>query len=462
MNLSRFFQFSAPLTLVAVAELAIGPSSRAAPGRNNDMTWLSKPLSLVDCLNLALSQNSAILKGKRDLEATYGLVVQTRAVAMPKLQATGNYQWTDQIEELTIAPGTAISFQRENQWSAGLRVVQSIYEGGRISATLRTATLSKAQALAQYQSIIADALLQVRVSYYDVLLAARQIDVQKASLVLLGRELEDTAHRFEAGTVPRFNVLRAEVAVANARPLLIRAENTYRIAKNNLANLLGCNLPPDLWQDIPLTLTGSLEPEPYNIELPAALTMALERRPELAALRQAEALRSEAIKAARAAYFPSLQLFAGHAWRNATFQKDLAADIAGWNVGAQVTWNIFDGLQTRGKVQEARALQEKAQLDLEDYVRRVELEVRTAYSALIEAREVLASQERVQEQADEALRLANSRAEAGTGTQLDVLDAQTALTQARTTQIQARHDYLVAKARLERAIGMDLSPAATK
>jgi outer membrane protein TolC len=111
---------------------------------------------------------------------------------------------------------------------------------------------------------------------------------------------------------------------------------------------------------------------------------------------------------------------------------------------------------THGKVVQARALYEKSKTDVDDKGRQIELEVRTAYSDFIEAREVLESQQKVQEQADEALREARARAEAGTGTQLDVLDAETSLTQARTTQIQALHDYAVARARLERAIGEDM------
>ena len=91
-------------------------------------------------------------------------------------------------------------------------------------------------------------------------------------------------------------------------------------------------------------------------------------------------------------------------------------------------------------------------------MRRIELEVRTAYSQFIEAKEVLESQQKVVEQADEALRLANARAEAGTGTQLDVLSAQTALTEARSTQAQALRDYAVARARLQRAIGDGAPP----
>jgi outer membrane protein TolC len=85
--------------------------------------------------------------------------------------------------------------------------------------------------------------------------------------------------------------------------------------------------------------------------------------------------------------------------------------------------------------------------------------VRTAYSDFLEAKEVLDSQTKVQEQAEEALREANARFDAGTGTQLDVLDAETSLTQARTTQVQALHDYATARARLERAIGAEFVAA---
>ena len=111
---------------------------------------------------------------------------------------------------------------------------------------------------------------------------------------------------------------------------------------------------------------------------------------------------------------------------------------------------------TRGKVIQARALYEKSRTDVEDRARQIELEVRTDYSHFIEAQEVLDSQKTVQAEAEEALREAEARADAGTGTQLDVLDAQTSLTQARTTEIQALHDYATARARLERAIGADL------
>ena len=137
---------------------------------------------------------------------------------------------------------------------------------------------------------------------------------------------------------------------------------------------------------------------------------------------------------------------------------ELNHDIHGWNAGAQLTWSIFDGALTYGKVKQAKALFEKSRTELDDQSRQIELAVRTAYSDFIQARETLESQQKVQEQADEALREANARAAAGAATQLDVLNAETALTQARTTQITAQRDYAAARARLERAIGADLAP----
>jgi outer membrane protein TolC len=459
-NLSRKFyraclnRFAVGLIIAVTAPSVRSQTNTATTVTPNLPAWITRPLSLADSLNIALQKNGTILKAKNDLEASYGVVVQTRAVVIPKVKATGNYTDTDPdaIDAIPI-PGFSPPHQ---SWTSGIQILQSIYEGGRMVSALRTARLTKQQALLQYQTVVSDTLLATRVAYYDVLLAAQQIVVNEASVSLLGKELEDQQHRYEAGTVPRFNVLRAEVAVANARPALIHARNDYRITKNNLSNLLGYNLPREVWEDIPLQLTDTLEAVPYQVALPAAVAQALEKRTELGALRTAEALQEENVVTAKSGYKPSIQAFAGYGWHSSQFTNDLSHDLNGWNIGAQLSWDIFDGMLTRGKVIQAKALHDKSKTELDDTARRIELEVRTAYSTFIEAREVLESQQKVQEQADEALRLARARAEAGTATQLDVLDAENSLTQARTTQIQALHDYAVARARLERAIGQDM------
>jgi outer membrane protein TolC len=421
----------------------------------NSAAWISRPLSLADCLNVALQQNATILKAQNDLEAAHGVVVQTRAVALPQLTASGQYKYTDPsaVENFPNSPGSP-----NQNWNAGIQLVQSIYEGGKMTAAFRAADATKQQALAQFQTVVADTLLNTRVAYYDVLLAAQQITNHAASVNLLQNELDDQQHRYNAGTVPKFNVLRADVAVANERPNLIQARNSYRIAKNNLSNLLGYNLPRDIWEDVPLNLSDPLDAAPYDVNLPDAIEQALANRTELTVLRKTVELQRLNIVNAKSGYKPTVSLFAGYGWYNAQFTQPvtLGHDINGWNAGAELQWNIFDGALTHGKVIQANALFEKSKTDLVDQSRQIEIEVRTAYSDFIEAREVLESQKTVQAEAEEALSEAKSRADAGTGTQLDVLDAETSLTQARTTQIQALHDYDTARAKLQRAIGEDM------
>lgn len=444
----------------AAGSPAAAPATSATSATNGPPAWLNQPLSLTDCLNMAFDRNAAVRKSRAEIEAAHGVSIQTRAIVIPKVQAAGDYGVTEDslVDRLDLSQFPALGgFQGidpgTQRWTVGVRLVQSLYEGGRMRSSLRTARLLERQALAQHNAVLANTAADVRVAYYDVLLAAKEIEVSLASVELLEKELEDNQRRFRAGTVPRFNVLRAEVELANARPRVSRARNAFRIAKNVLVDRLGYPVPKEIWDDIPLTLTDTLDVPKLEIEVPQAIAQALDRRPELVALRHGEALRREGVVNARSGYLPRLQGYVGYAARKSTFTDAFDEEVHGWEAGVQASWYLFDGAQTRGKLLEARAQLEQSQVDTDDATRRIELEVRSAYSTLVEAWEVLESQAKVVEQADEALRLARARADAGTGTQLDVLSAQTALTDARTTQIRAKREYAVARVRLERAIG---------
>jgi outer membrane protein TolC len=452
---------TAALVLGALGLGALGAMADSVSTTTNNI--FNHPLALVDVVNLALRDNPNILRAQKDIEAAEGVVIETRAIAVPKVAVTGGYSAFQPSDVDVLAfniPGMPhISFGNFQNWVSQVKLVQSLYEGGRILSSLRSARLTREQSALNYQTTVADTVRDVEIAYDDVLLGLDQIAVQEASVELLTRELSDTRQRFDAGTVPRFNLLRAQVELANEQPKLIHARNDYRIAKNNLANLMGFSVPKEIRADIPLILADKLEANPYSIDLSRAITLALERRTELAALRKAQALRQEDVISAKAGYKPSIQAFGGYDAHNTTLSTDLGITDHGWMTGVQLTWNIFDGRRTQGRVKETQAQLERAGVDLDDAGRRIELEVRTAHSNFIEADETLQSQQKNVEEAEEALRLARARSEAGTGTQLDVLSAQTALTDARVTQIQALHDYCVARARLDRAMGIN-TPAA--
>lgn len=454
-------QYLLVLAVVAGVATGMGLAADTNSSATNLPPWLGRPLSIGDCLNMALACNANVLRSRKDLEVAHGLSVQTRAVVIPKIQVGADYgivgdDAVDRLEFPTLPflpEGFGGIDPGDQRWSADIRLVQTISEGGRLRSALRTARLQNEQALAQHNVVLANVTAEVRTAYYDVLLTEQQITVSEASVALLQKELEESQRRFEAGTVPRFNVLRAEVELANAHPRLSRARNAHRITKNILVKLLGYQLPREIWEDIPLHLTDTLEVPLINTTVPEAVAHALEQRPELQVVRKSQQLRREGVVQARSGALPRLQSYVGYGARKSLFTPDLDREVHGWEAGVQLTWNIFDGALTRGKVAEADALLDRTQVDYDDLVREIELEVRTACSSLTEAWEVLQSQQKVIEQAEESLRLARARAEAGTGTQLDVLGAQTALTDARTTTIRAKRDYAVARVRFERAIG---------
>jgi len=267
--------------------------------------------------------------------------------------------------------------------------------------------------------------------------------------VLLTDQLKDQQNRFDAGTVPRFNVLQAEVELANARPDLIRAKNNFHISRLQLAKTLG--LDTDDEPDV----TGTLRIVPREVNLSRALIAARSNRAILKAQQNTVAGGEQQITVAKAGYKPSLTADVGYEFVNSRDTTDLAKVTNGWYLGVNGTWAIFDGFQTRGQVEQARASLASAKVNLSDSLQQVDLEVQKAYAQAKVSREVIASQAKVVEQADEALRLARERLNAGAGTQLDVLNARLALTKARTTQKQALSDYNVALAEYDRATGAE-------
>ena len=441
------------LVLVSLL-LAIGLPITAAI--TNAVPLPSGPLTLDQALEFALTHNVTLRKGRQDLEEAQGLAIQQRAARLPRLAATGAYQQLDEarIERVQFsAAQPATPFLNNQSWNANLVVTQPIYAGGKYNSMARSSRLTREAALASYQALVANTLLEVRTAYSDVLLAVEQIVVQEASKKLLERELETARRSLEAGTVPRFNVLRAEVELANALPPLIRARNQERISRNTLALLLGCDIPADTGVDIPLRTADSLKAEPFEVSVGAALNAAWLRRPEIKAAQSTSQLRHEEVLQTRADLLPSLSGTAGYGVQNRNFIRDLDQTLGGWTVGVQANWLLFDFGQTQAKVNMARAREERARLEVEDVRRRIELEVRTAFSLFMESKEVLVSQTRVIEQAEEAVRLVTARADAGSSTQLEVLSAQTALKLSRTQYSQALRDYTVARAKLERAMG---------
>jgi TolC family type I secretion outer membrane protein len=423
--------------------------------RADDGTSL-QTLTLQQCIDLALKQNPSVLKAQQEIRRTHGLVVEARAGIIPHVTASGDYTQIDTraIDRFPFGTNAApVEFKNQQQpWSAQIEASQLLYAGGRVLAGLRAAKFSDQIAILGFQRTVADTILNVRTAFYQILLNKAQVAVREQSVKLLDQQLEDARHRFDVGAVPRFNVLRAEVELANAKPPLIRAQNDLRLAREALVKLLAID-SPQTRDFTPITFAGDLTYEHRPWELGKALSDALAQRPELQGAEKQVAVTKETVKVAQAGYKPEVSVFGDYRIYDSTFGSDLDNTVHGWLVGARATWPLFDGLQTKGRITQARAQRVQAELDYADTRRGIELEVRQAYSDYLQALELLEAQKKTVEQAEESLRLAEARFRAGTGTQLDVLSAQTALTEARSNEIQALYDYNVAIATLERVTG---------
>lgn len=351
------------------------------------------------------------------------------------------------------ASSSANSVVNNKSWQVILQVRQVVYAGGQVRAALRIAKFTQDSSYWRLRDTIDQIISTTRTQFYSVLLNRALINVQEESISLLSDQLKDQQNRFEAGTVPRFNVLRAEVELANARPELIRATNNYLIAQLQLAKTLG--LAPAPGGKPTFNAVGALDTGERPLGLQSALQLAKERRPFLKVQRQSILIETEQIRIALAGYKPRVDANAGYEVLSSRFSDDLTDTVNGWFFGVTGSWDIFDGLATYGRTKQARARLESAKINYDDSVQQVELEVQQAYALLQQARETIQSQQKNVEQALEALRLSTERLSAGAGTQLDVLDARVALTRARTTELQARADYNIALAEFDRVTATD-------
>jgi outer membrane protein TolC len=431
-------------TALLALSLVVPAILRAAPETEQEVP---PRLDLAGALQFAIGNNFSIRQARERIREQEGLLVAVRARNLPN--AAVNYYYT-KFAKSTLEPYLRITDQ---DWAVELTVTQNVFSGGAVSSSMAAQKYRQAAAVLELKAVINAALFDVRSKFYAVLLAKREIEVAEQSLNLLEQQLKTVSDRYGAGTLSKFDLLRSQVAVANGRPPLIRARNAYRISIEELRQSLGfANRSPDSLTKTPEFL-GELTYEPTNMDLPGALESARNLRPELQQLDKLEEASRESLSAARGDYWPSLGLDAGYQVKKSMGTNDLGTTRDGWSAGVQGSWAIFDGLATAGRVAQARSLLEQSRLTTAEQQLAVDVEVRRAFSTLQEADELVTSSKAVVGQAEESVRLAQARFDAGTATQLDVLESQVALTEARTNELQALYNHTIALASLRRAIG---------
>ena len=431
------------LALASILLLAVVPAFADDPSAPN-MAEPPSPLDLKGAIGYALDHNYAILQAREAIRVQEGMIVQVRGQEIPNVNAQGQYQRNAAAISQTYPPADSL-------YSVELKATQNLYAGGGIRSAIKSAKFNRDAAAYDLQTAIDTALLDVRTKFYNVILARDKIKVQEENIQLYQRQLADTQNQFETGTVSNFEVLQVKVSLANAQPLLISARNTYRIAIEQLRQSLGTRTKSPFPE-----VAGDLQFTRESFDEASSIEAAHDHRPELSKYQKLQKASQENVTTARSTYYPNLQAFAGYEWGGFNYVDSSYGDISanGWLVGLQSNWAIFDGGMTAGKVHQAKALLEQARLSEATEELEVDVEVRQALSTLQEAGELVTASNQVIDEATEALREADTKFHAGSATQLDVLTSQVALTQAKTDQLTANYNYLVALANVRKAIGL--------
>lgn len=403
-------------------------------------------LNLSYALAFALDNNFSIRQAQERIRQQDGVIVEVKAQQIPTVTATGNYQRNS--PEIS-------SVGDNNSWGMAITARQVVYSGGGVEASVKSQQIAREAAVLALQSVINDALLQVRTQFYTVLVNRERIKVQEQNVELLQRQLQDVKNRYEAGTVSNFEVLRAEVALANAKTPLITARNDYRLAIEQVRQVLGFTTSSVTNAAKIPEFVGTLAFAPIAYDLPSALTTAREKRPDLLRLEKLQAASEQGVLARRANYKPVVSLFGSYAATKRAGSNSFSDARDGLTVGLQSTWDIFDGRATAGQVMQARSQLEQIKLSYAESQLVVDVDVRRAISNLQQSTELAEASQKVVTQAEESVRLANARYSAGTATQLDVFQSQVDLTTARLNQVQAYYSFNIAAAQLRRAMGLE-------
>lgn len=421
--------------------LASAQSNAADPNPNSDQ--------LVDSMERAwaeaISSAHRLKASHKSSEAAREVLAAARSTRYLSVTAEGGHFWLEEAPSAVVSlpglPGLPVALD-DQFWAGRVTATLPLFTSGRINSGVNAAKAGWKAAQAEERRETLELKLNVADAYVKVLRATRSVRVTTSSVAGLASHAHNVSNLYEKGFVAKNDLLASQVALADARQREIQARNALDLAGASYNRFLVR----------PLTNAVRLQeviPPPLSLDVNELTRRALRDRPELVVLaEQAEALRKEA-KGVRASALPSVGVTGGYSHlQNSVLERDHV-----WSVGVVGTWNIFDGGLTRHK---ARAVEDRAEALASvraEALDGVVLQVRQAWLDEDETRRRLEVTRDAVAQAEENLKVARDRYRTGTGTNTEVLDAETLRVRALSSQDNANYDAVMATFRLKRAVG---------
>ena len=388
-------------------------------------------LSLPEVFTKVLGQSPSLDKIQSRIREAQYKVDEAYTIVSPTADFSAQYS---RVEPPVSFPGGPI-ISPANNYQLSLTLNQAIFTFGRLKWNTLAGKLSRRSIQEEYRGELNRLIGLTAQTYIQVLLAQEAVLIAQDNLEAQLAALRTSQLLFENGVAARFDVFRNEAEASKSQQDLIEAETSERIAKSRLLSLLG----EPLGRPLELVALDLFEPE--NLQLKNTKVRALEIRPDLRSLRWAIEAGKARVEAARVTNAPTLALQNQTVNRNAT----------GFSPGTQnttavvLTIPLYDGGSARLKAEQGREVVQQLTKDLEQAERQVTLEIEETYFQLQDAWRAIEVTESAVKQAEEALRVALLRYRNGISTNVELLDAQAARSQARFALAQKRAAYLQAK-----------------
>ena len=324
------------------------------------------------------------------------------------------------------------------------------------TAGVRTARIRAAEEQLRFDQLDVERLteqlrLDVSNDYYDLQQADEQVRINRAAVTNAEASLRDAQAREQAGVGTRFDVLQSQVQLANASQDLTNALSEQQIARRQLVNRLSLAQSANAVAADPVEIAGI-----WNLPLEESIIQAFQNRAELQQQLVQRNISEQNRRIALAGTRPRVAVSSSYNLSD-TFNDDESFGD-NYAVGANVTWNLYDGGASQASARAQSANIAIAETNFADTRNQVRFEVEQAYSNLQSNLANIQTASVGLEQAREALRLARLRFQAGVGIQTEVIDAEDSLTQAEGNRVTAILNYNRALASLNRAISSGSLP----
>ena len=394
-------------------------------------------LTLNQSIEFALENNAEVLIKKEELKEAAAGIKEAKSGLLPQLTANADYYNYHDHPYLTY----------EENYQTNVALTQVLYAGGQLINSLRQSKLNLEATGEKQNRTRQEIIFKVKEDFYRVLLAEEFIRINQETLSLVEEQLRIARERYHAGEVSNYDVLRAEVEVATVKPELVKAENYFKVAQNEFKFILGLDLAT------PVKLKGEFDYLPEEVNLDDAFATAFAMRPELKEMEANRKIGEIGVKVAKGGSKPTVSLIVGNYWdeKSAFSVRDEWDDYLVGLISVDIP--IFDGLEARAKTQGALAQLNAVKISQKNSKERVKLEVENAFLSLKAASEVVASQAKNVEKASECLGIMLVRYKEGKTTELDLLDAQVALSRAKVNHAQSIYDHILTRANLRLAMG---------